>query len=136
MNIGTTKLSGPWKHYPKKKKKFVPIHVGEKFHKLTVIEVRPSKKGSGAPAKIICLCECSCLVETNAASLRKGYVLACEADTKLERKYAKEIAAAREVQRLTSPHVDPSELPKREPWTWGGREDELAADQEKQDAAQ
>ena len=52
----------------------------------------------------------------------------------LERKYAKEIAAALEVKRLTSAHVDSSELPKRVPWKFAGAEDELIAIQEKQNA--
>ena len=115
--------SSGWKHYQKRTKKYVPIRLGEKFHRLMVIEIRPQKKGSGSPAKVVCRCECSHLVETNAASLRKGYVRACAADTVLEKRLAKQIAAAREVERLTSPHVPAEELPKRESWQWAGKEE-------------
>lgn len=112
-----------------------PIQIGDKFGRLTVIEIQPQKKGSGAPAGIVCRCECSHRVKTNAASLRKGYVSACPSCAALEKKSAQAIAAAKEVERLTSPHVDSSELPKREPWEWAGKEDELISGQEKQDAS-
>jgi hypothetical protein len=54
----------------------------------------------------------------------------------LEKKLGREIAVAKEVERLTSPHVDPSELPRRPKWEFAGAEDELIAEAEKQDAAQ
>src|SRR5579862_69378 len=121
-----------WKNYKRTRKKFVPIHVGDRFRKLTVIEVQPQKKGKYAV--IVCKCECSHVIKTSSQSLRKGFILACDACTVFDRKYAKEIAAAKELERRTRLHIDPSELPKREPWRWIGDEDSLIQEQEKQDA--
>ena len=118
----------------RKKKPLPPIQVDDTFHRLTVVEIRHGKKGSGDSAVIVCRCECSRVIKTRPQSLRKGFVTACAADMELERKYAKEIVAAKEVERRTSPHVDPAELPQRPKWEFAGAEDELIALQEKQDA--
>ena len=53
----------------------------------------------------------------------------------LEKKLGREIAAAKEVERLTSPHVDPAELPQQPKWEYGGDEESLIAAQEQEDAA-
>ena len=53
----------------------------------------------------------------------------------LEKKLGREIAAAKEVERLTSPHVDPAELPQRPKWEYGGDEESLIAAREQEDAA-
>jgi hypothetical protein len=135
MNIGSTKLSSPWKHYKREKKKLAPIQVRDRFHRLVVIEIQPQKKGTGDAAVIVCRCECSRIVKTHAATLRKGFIGACELDTALEKRMAKEIADALEVERLTSPHVNPSELPKREPWSYSGDEAALIAAQEQEEDA-
>lgn len=119
-----------WKNYKREKKKqFVPIRVGDRFRMLTMSEILPQKKGSGYPAVIVCRCECSVLVKTHAATLRKGFIRACECCARLEKKLAR-------VERQTSAHVDPAELPKREPWAYAGDEESLIAAQEKKDAAQ
>lgn len=124
-----------FKRYKKKPKKLrPPIQIGDRFHRLTVIEIHPGVKGTGDAAVILCRCECSHLVKTHAATLRKGFITACPADMALEKKYVREIEAAKEVERQCSPHVDPSELPKREHWEFQGAEDELAAAQEQDDS--
>lgn len=126
------RYSSVWqpKHYGKKKP-LPPIQIGDKFHRLTVIEIR-LKKDFGNTREIVCRCECSALVTTSPQSLRKGFVIACEADMVLERKYAKEIAITKAVERQCSPHVDSSELPQRPKWEFAGAEDELIASQEKE----
>lgn len=128
--------SSGWKHYDsqKKRRKFPPVQVGDKFHRLTVVEILPKVKSVGQ-LTVVCRCECSHLVKTYVQSLRKGFVTACDADMALEKKLAREIAAAKEVERLMSPHVDPGELPSRPKWEFEGAEDELIEIQEKQDAA-
>jgi len=108
---------GQFKHYVSKKVNRPAITVGDKFHRLTVVEIR-LKKGFGNVHEVVCRCECNALVTTSPQSLRKGYVTACPADAVLEKKYAKEIAAAKALERLTSPHVDPSELPSRSRWEY------------------
>jgi hypothetical protein len=118
-NNGATKLSSPWKKYDRQKyrKPLPPIQVGDKFHRLTVIEILP-RKVQGGQTVYLCQCECSERIKVYGQSLRKKKVTACELDMKLERKYAREIEAAKEVERLTSPHLDPSELPERPKWEY------------------
>jgi hypothetical protein len=126
------RYSSVWqpKHYSKKKL-LQPVQVGDKFHRLTVIEIR-LKKGFGNTREIVCRCECGRIVTTSAQSLRKCFITACPADMVLEKRYAKEIELAKQLERLTRPRIDPAELPKREPWSWAGDEDALA--EENQDA--
>jgi hypothetical protein len=128
------KVYSGFKHYTsqqyKNRKQYHPIEVGEKFSRLTVIEVQPRKNGEYSV--VVCRCECSHIVKTSSQSLRKGFVTACDADMALEKKYAREIEVAKEVERLTSAHVDPAELPQRPKWEFAGAEDELIAKAEKQ----
>jgi hypothetical protein len=134
-NIGSTKLSSPWKKYDSQKyrKPLPPIQVGDKFHRLTVIEILP-RNVQGDPAVHVCRCECDSdqVIKTSSQSLRKGFVRSCKLCAALEKKMAREIEAAKEVERLTSPHVDPAELPARPRWEFQGAEDELIAEAEKQ----
>ena len=108
-----------FKHYGSQNhhKKYPPVQVGDKFHRLTVIEVLPVAK-SVSQVTVVCRCECSRLVKTYVQLLHKKFVTACPLDMALEKKLAREIEAAREVERLTSPHVDPSELPERPKWEY------------------
>jgi hypothetical protein len=130
-NSGSTKLPGPWKHYGGERHKLLPpIQVGDKFHRLTVIEVTKAAESGKGQLTVVCRCECGHIVKTYGQSLRKKFVTACEADMTLERKYKREIEATREVERLTSPHVPEEELPKREPWSYAGDEASLIAAQE------
>jgi hypothetical protein len=112
-----------WKNYKREKKKFAPIRVGDRFNILTVIEIQPQKK-SGYPAVIVCRCECSVLVKTHAATLRKGFIGACERCARVEKKRA-------HVERPTSAHAD---LPQRPKWEWVGDEESLIAEAKKHDA--
>jgi hypothetical protein len=124
-------------HYESQKHKTLPpIQVGDKFHRLTVIEVTKAAASGKGQLTVVCKCECGHIVKTYGQNLRKKFVTACEADMALEKRMAREIAAAKEVERLTSPHVDPSELPQRPKWEFQGDEDSLIAAQEQQDAAQ
>jgi hypothetical protein len=81
-------------------------------------------KESNSPGKrfsqltVVCQCECSRRIKTHVQTIRKGYITACEVCMVLEKKRAREIEAAKEVQRLTSTHVDPSELPQRPRWEY------------------
>lgn len=136
MKRGEMARSG-FKRYDsqKHKKKFPELRINDHFKRLTVIEILPAGKGV-SQLTVVCRCECSHLVKTYVQSLRKGFVTACESCMALEKKLAREIEAAKEVERLTSHHVDPEELPKRPKWEFAGAEDELIAIQEKQDAAQ
>ena len=127
------RYSSGFKHYESQKHKrklLPPIQIGDKFHHLTVISI--TVKGV-SQLTVVCRCECSRLVKTYGQSVRKGLVTACEACMVLEKR---KIETAKEVKRLTSVHVDPSELPKREPWSHAGDEASLIAEAEKQDAAQ
>jgi len=105
-----------FRHYAKKKPQ-PPIQVGDKFHRLTVVEILPAAKDSGTKIHV-CRCECSVVLKTSAQSLRKGYVSACKACTALEKKLAGAIAAAKEMERLTSARADPAELPNRPKWEY------------------
>ena len=117
-NIGATALSSPWKHYGSTHKALPPIQVGDKFARLSVIKVTKAAASGKGQLTVVCRCECSNLVKTYGQSVRKGFVTGCEECMALEKKYAREIEAAREVERLTSPHGDPVELPKRPKWEY------------------
>jgi hypothetical protein len=118
-----------FKKYNSDRKKYTPIKTGEKFHRLTVLEILPVVNGS--PAVHICRCECSVVIKTSGQQLRKGFIVACKACTKLEKKLAPAIAAAKEAERLTSRHAIPEEeLPQRPKWEFAGHEDELIAEAE------
>lgn len=55
--------------------KVIPIHVGDKFGKLTIIEQGGSDKFSNKIWK--CACECGSIVEVTAHNLRKGRTTSC-----------------------------------------------------------
>lgn len=106
----------------------MPFQAGDKVHRLTIV-----KRLDGGQYVVRCECGAEPFFVW-ASSLRTGRRRACQQCQALEKKYQREIAAAKKAIEAAGGIVHgPSQRPK---WEYQGREDLLVAEQERENTSE